>query len=63
MFIGTTKQVHMISNRKYLNKAIKNEAVTTIQNVSLISQKNLILNGCFLSYEIHLEAVCSLKGL
>ena len=55
MFIGITKQVHMISNRKYLNKAIKNEAVTTIQNVSLTTQKNLILTRFYcLSYEIDL---------
>ena len=48
----------MISNRKYLNKAIKNEAVTTIQNVSLVPQKNLILTGFyFLSYEVYLEAI------
>ena len=30
MFIGTTKQVDMISNRKYLNKANKHEAVTAM---------------------------------
>ena len=60
MFILITKQVHMIHNRKYLNKATKNEAVTTIQNVSLMSQKNLILTGFyFLSYEIHLYFVSS----
>ena len=34
MFIGTTKQVHMISsNLKYLNKANKHEAVTAVQNI------------------------------
>ena len=43
MFIGITKQVHMFSYHKYLNKAIKNEAVTTIQNVSLLSKNTLIL--------------------
>ena len=64
MFIGITKQVHLISNRKYVNKAIKNEAVTIIQNVSLMSQKNLILNGFyFLSYEIHLEAIIFFEKL
>ena len=58
MFIGTTKQVHMISNRKYLNKANKHEAVTAIQNVSLMSQNNLILTEfCFMSHEIHLETI------
>ena len=64
MFIGITKQVYLISNRKYVNKAIKNEAVTIIQNVSLMSQKNLILNGFyFLSYEIHLEAIIFFEKL
>ena len=54
----------MMSNRKYLNEAIKNEAMTTIQNVSLVSQKNLILTGFyFLSYEIHLEAIMFLERL
>ena len=57
IFIRITKQVQLISNRKYLNKVIKNEAVTTIQNVSLITEKKLMLTGFyFLSYEIHLEA-------
>ena len=31
----------MISNRRYLNKAIKNDAVTIIQHVSLMSEKNI----------------------
>ena len=58
LFIGNARQVHMISNRKYLNKAIKHEAVAAIQNVYLMSQKNLILTEfCFMSYEIHLEAI------
>ena len=58
ILIEITKHVHMISNRKYLNKAIKNDAVTIIQHVSLMSEKNSILNGFyFVSYEIHLEAI------
>ena len=57
IFIEITKQVYMISNREYLNKAIKNAAVTIIQHVSLMSDKNLILTGFyFLSYTFHLEA-------
>ena len=57
MLIGITRQAHIISNRKYLNKAIKTEAVTTFQIVSFILQINLILTGFyFLGYEINLEA-------
>ena len=41
ILIEITKHVHMISNRKYLNKAIKNDAVTIIQHVSLMSEKNI----------------------
>ena len=64
MFIGITKQVHMISSHKYLNKAVKNEAVTTIQKVSLMSQKNLILTRFyFLSCEIYLEAIMFFERL
>ena len=44
MFIGITKQVHMISNGTYLNITIKIEAVTTIQIVSLMSQNFIILD-------------------
>ena len=36
MFIGIIKQVQMTSNGKYLNKAFKAEAITTIQIVSLM---------------------------
>ena len=47
IFFGITKQVHMISNYKYLNKAIKAEAVSTILIVSLMSQSNLLLTGFY----------------
>ena len=54
----------MISNRKYLKKAIKNVAVTVIQHASLMSEKNLILTGFyFLSYAIHLEAITFFEKL
>ena len=57
IFTGLIKQVQMISNGKYLNKAIKTEAVATMQIVYLTSQKNLILTGFhFLSYKINLKA-------
>ena len=58
IFTGIIKQVEMISNGKYLNKAIKTEAVATMQIVYLTSQKNLILTGFhFLSYKINLKAI------
>ena len=64
IFIEITKQVCMISNRKYLNKAIKNAAVTIIQHVSLMSQKNLILTGFyFVSYAIHLDSIMFFEKL
>ena len=54
----------MITNRKYLKKAIKNVAVTVIQHASLMSEKNLILTGFyFLSYAIHLEAIMFFEKL
>ena len=64
ILIEITKQAHLISNRKYLNKAIKNEEVTIIQHVFLMSEKNLILTGFyFLNYEIHLEAIMFFEKL
>lgn len=47
IFFGITKQVHMISNDRYLNKAIKAEAVTAILIVSLMSQNSLLLTGFY----------------
>ena len=49
MFIGITKQIHMISNSEYLNKTIETETVITIQIFFLMSQNNLVLAGLYLT--------------